>query len=61
MYEVLQFSLGVGAMAGVERVGVAGCLALLALVVVLAFGGLWMAKEVVRRAANEASQAVHRD
>ena len=53
MYEITRTAIGAGAMAGIERTGVAGCLALLVLCVVLVIGGLWIGKECVRRSVNE--------
>ena len=55
MVEAMKATIGAGAMIGIERVGVAGCLALLVLCVVLVIGGLWVGKECVRRSVNEAN------
>ena len=44
MYEITRTAIGAGAMIGIERVGVAGCLALMVLCVVGAAIGYRLAK-----------------
>ena len=55
MVEAMKATIGAGAMIGIERVGVAGCLVVVVLCVVLWCAGWWAVKECVRRSVNEAA------